>query len=196
MAASSHDFWLKNLGPLFWKSMHMLVYVAYLLVITHVILGILQSETSGTYIIVMAAGMLVVCGSHLAAAYKNHHALLKTEQKDGEFLRACNVGEIKENRARIFIANGNEIAIFKYGNKVSAIANLCKHQNGPLGEGRIIDGCVTCPWHGYQYLPHNGRSPEPFKEKVATFQVKVINGEVWINPTPHAEGTECQPAFI
>lgn len=26
---------------------------------------------------------------------------------------------------------------------------MCKHQNDPLGEGKIVDGCVTCPWHGY-----------------------------------------------
>ena len=25
-----------------------------------------------------------------------------------------------------------------------------------------MDGCITCPWHGYQYLPHNGQSPPPF----------------------------------
>jgi nitrite reductase/ring-hydroxylating ferredoxin subunit len=30
-------------------------------------------------------------------------------------------------------------------------------QNGPLGEGRIVDGCITCPWHGYQYRPDTGR---------------------------------------
>ena len=30
MAISSHDFWMKNLSPTFWKSMHMLVYVCLL----------------------------------------------------------------------------------------------------------------------------------------------------------------------
>mgnify|MGYP003753304843 CR=1 FL=1 len=46
--------------------------------------------------------------------------------------------------------------------------NVCKHQMGPLGEGKIIDGCITCPWHGYQYLPANGQSPPPFTEMVKT----------------------------
>jgi nitrite reductase/ring-hydroxylating ferredoxin subunit len=58
------------------------------------------------------------------------------------------------------------VAIFKYDGKISAISNVCQHQNGPLGEGKIIDGLVTCPWHGFQYCPHDGASPEPFKEKV------------------------------
>src|SRR5712692_8844162 len=46
MAATSHDFWLRNLTPPIWKSLHMLVYVAYALLIVHVTLGLLQSETS------------------------------------------------------------------------------------------------------------------------------------------------------
>jgi methionine sulfoxide reductase heme-binding subunit len=195
MAATSHDFWLKNLGTFFWKAMHMMVYIAYLLVMMHVMLGILQSETSAFYTLVMVTGMILVCGVHLTAAYKNRQAILSDQKEEG-FVKACKVGDIKEDCARIFAADGHEIAIFKSKNKISAISNLCKHQNGPLGEGRIIDGCITCPWHGYQYLPHNGRSPEPFKEKIATFHVKVIADEVWVNPTPNPEGTACEPALI
>jgi sulfoxide reductase heme-binding subunit YedZ len=92
--------------------------------------------------------------------------------------------------------NGERIAIFKYSNKLSAISNVCKHQNGPLGEGRIVDGCITCPWHGYQYLPHNGSSPPPFKEKVATYDVKILGKEVWVNPVAYPDGTEREPAII
>lgn len=46
MAATSHDFWLRNLGPSVWKTLHMFVYVAYGLLLAHVLLGVLQSERS------------------------------------------------------------------------------------------------------------------------------------------------------
>ena len=46
MAVTSHDFWLANLTPPVWKTLHMLVYVAYFLIVAHVVLGVLQSETS------------------------------------------------------------------------------------------------------------------------------------------------------
>ena len=29
------------------------------------------------------------------------------------------------------------------GFEIGELTNLCAHQNGPIGEGRIIDGCVT-----------------------------------------------------
>src|SRR5204862_1578971 len=46
MAATSHDFWLRNLSAPIWKRLHMLVYLAYALLVAHVTLGALQSETS------------------------------------------------------------------------------------------------------------------------------------------------------
>src|SRR5207302_4707264 len=55
MAATSHDFWLHNLGAPVWKRLHMLVYAAYGLLIAHVALGALQSETSPLLAAVLAA---------------------------------------------------------------------------------------------------------------------------------------------
>ena len=81
------------------------------------------------------------------------------------------------------------MALFRYDGKVSAISNVCRHQNGPLGEGKIVDGCVVCPWHGYQYRPHDGTSPPPFTEKVPTFRVKVAAGRVLVDPRPLPPGT-------
>ena len=59
-----------------------------------------------------------------------------------------------------------------------------------------MDGCITCPWHGYQYLPHNGQSPPPFKEKVSTYDVQLEDTKVWINPKAYPEGTERPGAVI
>ena len=108
----------------------------------------------------------------------------------------CNLSEIEEDKAKIFTVNNERVAIFKYEGKLSAIHNVCKHQGGPLGEGKIIDGCITCPWHGYQYLPSNGQSPPPFEEKVATYELKLVGEIVYINPKAFEEGTEVKPCKI
>ena len=67
---------------------------------------------------------------------------------------------------------------------------------GPLGEGKVIDGCITCPWHGYQYLPENGQSPPPFNEQLATYHTKIIDGFIWVDPRPESEGTSVTPSKI
>jgi nitrite reductase/ring-hydroxylating ferredoxin subunit len=94
------------------------------------------------------------------------------------------LSRIPENRAVMVNLGDERVAVFKHDGKVSAISNVCAHQNGPLGEGKIIDGCITCPWHGYQYLPETGASPPPFKEKVPVYPVKVMDGKVWVSPCP------------
>jgi nitrite reductase/ring-hydroxylating ferredoxin subunit len=80
---------------------------------------------------------------------------------------------------------------------VSAIGSVCQHQYGPLGEGKIIGGCVVCPWHGYEYRPDTGASPPPFTERVPTYRVRVDgDGVVHVDPRPLAPGTFVEPARV
>ena len=62
MAATSHDFWLANLSAPVWKALHMLVYVAYALLMLHVTFGVLQGEGSPVYVGAMALGLVTVIG--------------------------------------------------------------------------------------------------------------------------------------
>ena len=197
MAATSHDFWLANLSAPVWKSLHLLVYAAYGLLILHVTFGVLQSEVSPVYALSLGFGLVTVFGLHITAARKETAAdrEAKASSDDG-FVDACAIADIPENRARILCLSGERVAIFKYDGKISAISNVCQHQNGPLGEGKILNGCITCPWHGYQYQPDTGASPPPFVEKVPTFNVRVKDGRVSVHPKPNPAGTKAEPAKI
>src|SRR6058998_3660269 len=218
MAATSHDFWLANLSAPVWKSLHMLVYVAYALLVLHVTFGVLQGEGSPLYVVAAALGLMTVLGLHITAARRevaldretprssrreeahsnigNGQSFDTSAAAEDKFIDACAVADIPENRARIVCLSGERVAIFKYDGKISAVSNVCQHQNGPLGEGRVIDGCITCPWHGYQYLPETGASPPPFVEKVPTFNVRVEDGRVFVHPKPNPPGTRAEPALI
>jgi len=197
MAATSHDFWLANLTAPVWKRLHMLVYVAYAAIVLHVVLGVLQAERSPLLAGVLALGVVWLVALHLAAARREW--ALDREAKasqDDEFVEVCRLDEIAEKRARIACVSGERIAVFRYEGRLAAVSNVCQHQNGPLGEGRIIDGCITCPWHGYQYLPHNGRAPAPFTEKLPTFRVRLEHDRVLVDPRPLPPGTQTEPAVI
>jgi len=197
LAATSHDFWLANLTAPVWKSLHLLVYVAYTLLVLHVTFGALQGETGVVYFGAMAAGLLTVIVLHRTAARRERRGDLELPgDSAGGFVEACAVADIPEHRARMVCLSGERVAIFKYDGKISAVSNVCQHQNGPLGEGKIVFGCITCPWHGYQYLPETGASPPPFVEQVPTFNVRVKNGRVWIDPKPNPPGTRAEPALI
>ena len=195
MAATSHDFWLANLTAPVWKALHMLVYVAWALLVMHVALGILQAETSPVGSTVLGLGVGWIVALHLIAGWREKCGDAAAAVADG-FVDVGAVEDIPDDRARIVTLAGERVAVFRYDGKVSAISNVCQHQNGPLGEGRVIKGCVTCPWHGYQYEPASGRSPAPFTEKVPTFRVRIAEGRVLVDPHPLPAGTPVDPAHI
>jgi methionine sulfoxide reductase heme-binding subunit len=191
MAITSHDFWLHNLGSRFWKTLHMFVYLAYALIVMHVMLGVIQYETNPIFVILLFAGVAWIITLHLIAGTREVKEDNRSFElrKEGYYL-VSDLGEFEEGRAKIFCIDAERIAVYLHEGKLYAIHNVCKHQGGPLGEGKIIDGCITCPWHGYQYLPRNGQSPPPFKEKVSTYDLRIEGSQVWLNPNPYPEGTE------
>ncbi len=198
MAATSHDFWLTNLSAPVWKALHMLVYVAYLLVVGHVVLGTLQDETSLLLQTTLGGGIAAVVLLQAWAGlieWRPDHTRPASAAADG-FVAVGLVNDLVEGRGVTVSLGGDRVALFRHEGRVHALSNACQHQNGPLGEGRILNGCVVCPWHGYEYRPACGRSPEPFTEKVPTFRTRIEDGQVFVHPTPLPAGTETEGAVI
>ena len=197
MAATSHDFWLKNLGPRTWKTLHMLVYVAYALLVAHVALGAMQAERSLAYPVLLGVGVVLVGGAHLFAGWRELGRAERAKAAQGSWVDVGPVGDIAPDRAKIVeLASGERIAVFRHGDRLTAMTNACAHQGGPLGEGQVIDGCVTCPWHGYQYRAEDGCSPPPYTEKVATYELRVSGDRVLLDASSGVAGVRREPVSV
>jgi DMSO/TMAO reductase YedYZ heme-binding membrane subunit/nitrite reductase/ring-hydroxylating ferredoxin subunit len=196
MAATSHDFWQKNLSPGTWKSLHMLVYPAYALVVLHVALGALQSDRGAVFAVLVLCGTATVCSLHLLAGLRERLSD-QGAAPARQWIDVGSVDEVPDSRARVVCPPGQErVAVFRHGPCLSAVTNVCAHQREPLGEGKIIDGCITCPWHGWEYRPENGQSPPPFQERIATYELRVVDRRILLNPHPLPPGTPVAPARI
>jgi nitrite reductase/ring-hydroxylating ferredoxin subunit len=194
MAATSHDFWLAFLTPPIWKALHMALYLAYGLVVMHVALGIMQYDHTPLIPLMLIAGFGTVTALHLVAGWRERRGEAGGAATADGWIAVGAPRDIPDKGARIVATPGGErIAVFRDGDEIGALTNLCAHQNGPIGEGRIIDGCVTCPWHGYQYRLADGCAPPPFTEKLATYRTRLRDGVVEVDPRPLAPGT---PASI
>ncbi len=201
MAATSHDFWLRNLGAPAWKRLHMLVYFAYALLVMHVALGILQTQRSPWLAALVGAGVITVSSLHLIAGIRERRHDERGAERaapiGGKWVDVGAVDDLADQRgSTVTISSGERIAIFRYDGCISATTNVCAHQGGPLGEGKIIDGCITCPWHGWQYRPADGQSPPPFTEKLTTYRVRVVGRRIELDPSPLPPGTAVEPARI
>ena len=190
MAATSHDYWLTALTPPVWKAIHMAVYVAYGAAALHVALGAMQNNRHPAIPILLFALVGAVTLLHLLTARKEAARDAGADPAEG-WLHVGAADSIPDGRARIVAAAGGErIAVFRDGRIVSAVSNLCAHQNGPVGEGRVIDGCITCPWHGYEYRVEDGCAPPPFAEKLTTYPVRLRGSIIEVAPTPLPPGTK------
>ncbi|MBL9206933.1 MAG: Rieske 2Fe-2S domain-containing protein, partial [Opitutaceae bacterium] len=196
MAATSHDFWLAQLTAPVWKALHVSVYFAYALLVVHVAWGAGQTEKGAVVLVATALGAIVLTGLHGVAARRERRTEGGEVETATDGVRVCSITEIPEGRAKVVSIGGERVAIFRHGGKLSAVSNVCQHQNGPLGEGRILHGCITCPWHGYQYLPETGASPPPFKEKVPVFAVRIRGQDVVVDPRPRPAGQRVAPAVL
>jgi nitrite reductase/ring-hydroxylating ferredoxin subunit/DMSO/TMAO reductase YedYZ heme-binding membrane subunit len=185
LAALSHDFWLKQLGAGWWKACHLLVYPAYVLLMAHVAFGILQTERSPVYPILLGIGFLMITTLHLLAAAREkvRKTSAASASSDG-FVAVGSISDLPEGQARVLHVGGQRVALVRHQDRWFATGNVCRHQGGPLGEGRVVNGCLTCPWHGWNYQPEDGCSPPPFDEVIPTYRLRWVDGQLWIHPTP------------
>ena len=189
MAATSHDFWLSWLSPPMWKALHMSVYPAYVLLVTHVTLGTAQFDKGNGLLAGLVVGAVTLVILHTASIFKGRK-LDVNASKNGGWICVGDPMDIPLNRAvTVSPGKGERIAIFRHSKGLSAIMAVCSHQNGPLGEGCILDGLVTCPWHGFQFDPETGAAPPPFEDRVETHEIKMKDGKIWVNAEPDPRDT-------
>ena len=130
----------------------------------HLALGAWADQKSLGIGLLLFLGAGTVAVLHIAAALKEgsiarRHALLR----ENGWRVVGTPDDIQDKCAKVVVLGEDErAAVFKHKGKLSAVSNACAHQNGPLGEGKIVYGCITCPWHGFSYRLEDGTSPAPF----------------------------------
>jgi DMSO/TMAO reductase YedYZ heme-binding membrane subunit/nitrite reductase/ring-hydroxylating ferredoxin subunit len=199
MAATSHDFWLTTLGPGVWKSLHMLVYPAYALLTAHIAFGAMQSERSVVYPVLLFAGIAGLTALHLLTGLRERARDAQAPEGTDwiDLGLAADMRAIPDQRARtICLRDAERIAVFRDGDRLHAVADACPHQGGPLGEGRLVNGCITCPWHGHQFAPDTGRAPAPYTDIVPTHELRIRGDRVELNPVPNPPGAVPAPVRL
>ncbi len=202
LAATSHDFWLSFLTPPVWKRIHMAIYLAYASIVLHVAFGAGQDARSLGLPLMVVGSATLLCVLHLAAARRGKTLPAAIPQQashemTNDWYDAGSPDLVPLNRGRVLtLPDGARVALFREGGELFAISNVCAHQNGPLGEGAIVDGKVVCPWHGYEYRLRDGCAPAPYTERVRTYRLRIESDRVLIDPVPRPLGEDGEPARL
>lgn len=98
-----------------------------------------------------------------------------------EFVEIGSADEI-DNGERLFVEI-DEIAIvvFNILGELFAIGDLCSHDDGPLGDGEVIDYQIVCPRHGAKFDVRSGKVLSlPAVVDIPSYPVRVVNGQIEI----------------
>lgn len=98
------------------------------------------------------------------------------------FVRVAQVSDVKEGTAKVFTVGETRIALCHAEGHFYAIADVCTHDGGPLGEGELVDCQIECPRHGARFDVKTGKALcLPAVVGVPTYKVEVEDGSVYIN---------------
>ncbi|QDT04293.1 Anthranilate 1,2-dioxygenase ferredoxin subunit [Rubripirellula lacrimiformis] len=86
--------------------------------------------------------------------------------------------EIADGEAIEVVVGEQILAIFRSDGQWFAMDGMCAHQGGPIAQGKVADGCVTCPWHGWQYDLATGIQTINRQPLMQTFPIREVDGTI------------------
>jgi 3-phenylpropionate/trans-cinnamate dioxygenase ferredoxin subunit len=93
----------------------------------------------------------------------------------------CAVADVPVGEVRAVTCGERSIALANVGGELHAIDNLCTHDGGPLGDGRLDGDRVLCPRHGAAFDARSGRALTlPAVGGVRAYEVTVEGDDVYI----------------
>lgn len=69
---------------------------------------------------------------------------------------AAKRADLPEGRGWPVRLAGRPVALFAVGEDIFALDNMCLHVGSPIDDGAVLEGCVSCPWHGWLYDLRSG----------------------------------------
>ena len=103
-----------------------------------------------------------------------------TQQTENiEFVEIAPASELP-NGERLFVElEGKSIVIFNIADQFFAIADICTHDDGPLGDGDLEGFNIVCPRHGGEFDVRTGKVMQmPAVVDVPAYPVKVVDGMI------------------
>jgi nitrite reductase/ring-hydroxylating ferredoxin subunit/uncharacterized membrane protein len=118
-------------------------------------------------------------GGHLSYAEGVGVDQTAFEERTGEWTPVMLNSDLPDGESRYAEVEGVGVLVVRWESELYALSNRCSHRGGPLDEGELAGGCVTCPLHGSRYRLADGgveRGPSAYPQP--RWDVRVSGGVV------------------
>jgi nitrite reductase/ring-hydroxylating ferredoxin subunit len=94
-------------------------------------------------------------------------------------------------------AGGVPVVLMRRGEQVVALADRCTHRGGPLHEGSLEDGTISCPLHGSRFCVDDGAVVEgPATRPAPVFETRVTAGRVAVRRNQEPRPLRTDPVGV
>ena len=98
-----------------------------------------------------------------------------------EWIDVGALDDIPRRGARVVKTRRGDVAVFRTAaDTIFAVDDCCPHRGGPLSQGIVHDGAVTCPLHNWVIDLASGRAQGADEGCVHTIPCKVQSGRVFL----------------
>ena len=98
-----------------------------------------------------------------------------------KFVKVGRADEVGPGEKKIYEVDGIMVVVVNLDGEYYCVEDVCTHDGGPLGEGKLDHGQLVCPRHGARFDVRTGDALTlPAFEPVATYQVKVESGDLLV----------------
>lgn len=99
-----------------------------------------------------------------------------------EWVRVAELAEVREGHPVLATVAGEDVSLFRVGDEVFALEDLCSHAEASLSEGEQRSFCITCPQHGGQFDVRTGAAIHfPAFSPVRTYPTQIRDGQVFVS---------------
>ena len=97
------------------------------------------------------------------------------------YVKAANVREIAPGRVKVVEVQDEDVALCNVNGEIYAVANVCTHDGGPLGEGHLLGDEIECPRHGARFNVRTGQVKSlPAITPIPIFKVKIEGDDILV----------------
>ena len=136
----------------------------------------------GGFGVLMFGGAL---GGHLT--YSNAVNVNKTADRHGpsKWTPVLAESDLSDDGHRKVKAGSITVLLHRSGTEIHALDSVCNHMGGPLEEGEIANGCVTCPWHGSTFRLEDGSIVRgPASQPQPAYETRINDGQIEVRRQP------------
>jgi 3-phenylpropionate/trans-cinnamate dioxygenase ferredoxin component len=104
---------------------------------------------------------------------------LKLDSEEVEFIPIAGVGDLPPGERLFVEIDGHPIVVFNLAGGLFAIADVCSHDDGPVGDGVVEGDEVICPRHGARFDIRSGKALGlPAVVDIPAYPVRVVEGQI------------------